>query len=189
MFGNELSETLEQQQQLANFHFPSLCCGCSFSFRNSGVCSSEERKALHQDFVCSYPAKATGSPALSLYPLPPCPAALPPGHHHLFPGTAPCTPCRADPECWQPNTKDARGGSVCLCGHSHVWRHNRITRCGDAKTIITSFPTEAVEGMLIIFYFSSLWFLQALCSVSSINWHQNWQINLLVVSSETAFLI
>lgn len=108
------------------------------------------RKTLHQDFACSHPAEATGSAAFSLCLLPLYPATLLPGHHHLFPGTALWPPCRADPECWHPNTTHMRGGSMCVrsCGCSHMWRHNQTTN-ENGESITMSFPANAVLLILL----------------------------------------
>lgn len=73
-------------------------------------------KSLASGFLVFYPVKATGSALFSMCPLPLCPAALPPSHHHLFAGMGLCPPpCRAGPECWHPHTSHTVGGRLCLC--------------------------------------------------------------------------
>ena len=72
-------------------------------------------KTLHQDFACSHLAKAKGSAVFLLCPLPLCPAALLPSHHHLFPGTTLCPPFRANAECWHPHTTETGGGRMYVC--------------------------------------------------------------------------
>lgn len=124
---------------LPSIFYQHCAVGCNFSYQKSNamsVCSSEE--TLHQDFACSHPAEATGSTEFSLCPLPLCPAAFPPSHHHLFPGAALCPPCRADPECWRPHTTHTRE-DVCVFGHPHMWHHNQITNVSMERTSKYSF--------------------------------------------------
>ena len=96
-------------------------------------CFQWRRKTLHQDFACSHLAKATRSAVFLLCPLPQCPAALLPSHHHLFPGTTLCPPMQGRPRVLTPShhthtqIKKEEVCCACLCLHPNMWKYDHIT--------------------------------------------------------------